>query len=180
MKKLKKILKNKSGTTLMELIIGMVISVIIAAYVSAILAPMLTVFNRSNDLAEVNALFDNISEEMINDFSRATAITVDHDNDSVTISTGYGDVVYTNLSGGTGNDILKRGTTPSNGIPVFAEGYYKRKHLIVEILPNGNITDSFTLNLSVNNSKEELLAERVYAVSPLFLEFEKQKLKNNE
>lgn len=178
MKKLLKILKNKSGTTLMELIIGMVISVIIAAYVSAILAPMLTVFNRSNDLAEVNTLLDNISEEMINDFSRATAIVVDGDSDTVTISTGYGDVVYSNLSGGTGDDILKRGTTPSTGIPVFAEGYYKGKHLIIEILPNGNITNSFTLNLTVENRSGETLASRDYAVSPLFLEYEK--LKNNE
>lgn len=173
MKKLLKILKSKRGTTLMELIIGMVISVIIASYVSAILAPMLTVFNRSNDLAEVNTLFDNISEEMINDFSRATAITVASDGRSVNISTGYGEVLYDRLDGGVDNELRR------NNILVFAKDYYKRKHLSVQIISvSNNINAPFTLRISVANRNNEPLASRDYAVSPLFLEYEK--LKNNE
>lgn len=176
MKKLLKILKNKRGVTLMELIIGMVISVIITTYVSAVLAPMMNVFYRSNDLAEVNTLLDNVSELMINDFSRATGINIGATN--VTISTSVGNVIYSNLGGGAGSVLQRRSPDSSTPADVFAENYYKRKTLIVTINPaSGDITGSFTLTLSVNDRNDNPLASREYAVNPIFLQYES--LNNN-
>ena len=66
-----KILKNKKGLTLVELIIGMVVLSIILIMASAVLLPTLQFQRRANELAEQNALLDNLANQIVYDLSRA-------------------------------------------------------------------------------------------------------------
>jgi len=71
-----KILKNKKGITLIELIVGIVMFGVITVAISTMLAPMLFSFMSANDFAEYNSLLDNLANQMINDLSQATEAPV--------------------------------------------------------------------------------------------------------
>jgi len=91
MKKLKSLISDNRGFTMMELIISMVVLSLITIAVTAVLAPVLQTFERANNLAEANTLLDNLSTIVMNDVANATAI--DANPNAVIIDT-YGEPVY--------------------------------------------------------------------------------------
>ena len=75
-----KILKNKKGLTLIELIVGIVMFTIIALTVATSLTPTLFAFMSANDFAEYNALLDNIANQIVGDMMQATEPSPGSDN----------------------------------------------------------------------------------------------------
>lgn len=65
-------LKSTKGLTLIELIVGMLMFAIIVTTVTMMMAPTMNLFSRTTDLAERNALLDNIANMIINDMETAT------------------------------------------------------------------------------------------------------------
>ena len=78
----KKIAKNNQGVTLVELVIAVMLLSIITASVSAVFLPILRLQRRSVEVAELNALMDNIANPIINDLSYTYEIPAWQDPDT--------------------------------------------------------------------------------------------------
>jgi len=160
----------------MELIVGMLMFTIISITVSMLLAPILSSYTRANDFAEYNALLDNIANQIISDLSQSRQvpppdIILDADEwaeddygDFVTITTRNGVIVYS----------VNYGRLQRNGRDVFAEDFYKRKHVsfMLEANDDDNPT-AYTLTVRLTEAREPGAAsfeiQREYAVRPLML-----------
>ena len=159
-----KILKNKNGMTLIEMIVSMVLFVIVAATVSAILVPMLKVYAKANEFAECNTLLDNIANQIISDLSDATVELEDlgaGNEISITIDNPE-DVKYSVDS--------DSGVLLKNDIPVLTKTYYKNKS--VSFVCNSASTDSgtaYTLTVIILSDRHGEMMRRKYVVRPLAL-----------
>ena len=153
MRKLLQKLKNNRGATLIELIVGMIISVIVLAAASAVMAPMMRVFMKSNELAEMNLLLETLSGYIIADMNRATDDIVENSG-VIEITTGVEVIEYAiNVDG-----VLER-----NGAAVLDAGFYKGKKLD----ENMAFTPGYTFTLTVLDRNGDEMASREFAVNPL-------------
>lgn len=162
------IIKDKSGMTLTELIVGLVLFAIITITASAILAPLLKVYTKANELAECNTLLDNVAAQIIKDLSNATVVIagLDDDDDVLTdelpITIDTDDVTYT-IEADTG--ILQK-----NGIPVLSKTYYKGKSVSFTCkLVAGDPGTAYTLTVIVLSDRDGEMICRDYDVKPLVL-----------
>jgi len=128
---LRKILTNKKGMTLTELLVGSIMLALFAIAISAILTPMVFAFMRANDFAEYNGLLDSVGNQISSDLVRATGLPNNGATPAVDITgasiatnevvisvAGEGDIRYT---------IGPDGTLRRNNIDVFPEGYQRGK-----------------------------------------------------
>jgi prepilin-type N-terminal cleavage/methylation domain-containing protein len=169
-----KILKNKKGLTLVELLIGMVVLGIILTAVSAILIPMMQFQARANELAEQNALLDDLANQIIYDISMAIQpgignVTLPDDDEMVIpiAAGGGGNVVYTIADG-----VIWRSQANINNPLLPGEFHLRMDEAGVRVetinLSVYNTTETiYTLTLTLEN--EDLKFERNYAVRPLAL-----------
>lgn len=172
MKKLLSILKLKKGMTMIELVVGMLIFAVIASSVAAVLVPTLNAYMKANELAEVNTLLDNLSEEMLSDIARATAVSVDDvaGNGKITIITGIGNIDYYVDTG-----VLCR-AGGAGDVPVLEKRYYKGKSVAIDYLGQDGITEvdtadeiktPFYIRLTISSDKGGSIASRRYAANPV-------------
>jgi hypothetical protein len=159
---------DKRGVTLVELVVGMIVTLIVVSAAGAVLTPMMRVFARSNDLAEMNKLLDTVSGLLIADINRADRIDIDGDDIRITTNVEVIDYYID-------EDILFRAPVVDDvraeGRPVFQRDYYKRKMLGIEFSELGeNIKVPFLITLTISDRFGEL-GRRDYAVSPLGLIF---------
>jgi len=169
---MRKILKNKKGFTLMELIVGMVIFAIISISISMVLTPTLSAFRRANDFAEYNALLDNIANQIIGDLSQSVREPdfepdVDIDDNVLTIHLNAKVVRYY-----INNGVLWR-EVGDTAMPVFTEDFYHRKSLSIAFAPvDADDTDfvSYTLTITIReNGGAGFEVSRDYVIRPLLL-----------
>ena len=162
-----KILKSKSGMTLTELLVGMVIFSIITAASTAVLGPTLNAFGKANDLAEINMLLDNLIAEMEMDIARATGIEIS--GNELTITTNTGPVEY---------QVSGSGYLEKNGRLVLRQAYYRNMRVAVEYLDEdqGVITSGtdiarfyVTIILHPPGDPDDIIASRDYAAAPVGL-----------
>jgi len=112
-------LLNSKGVTLMEMILSiMALSIIIIA-VTAMFAPIMRFYERANNLAEANALIDNISALVFDDVTNA--VSVEPGSGTFTIRTSYNIEYYSDSNG-----ILRRRAPGFDG-PVLQRDFYKYK-----------------------------------------------------
>ena len=159
---MKKILRNKKGVTLIELIVGMVLFTIITTSITAVMVPMLRNYAKANELAECNTLLDNVANQIISDISVATA-PVAHtefaDIISITVDSP-GDVTYTVIDG-----LLQK-----NGAPVLAKSYYKNKSVSFSCKPAASAEGTaYILTVIIISDTDGEMIRRDYAVRPLVL-----------
>jgi type II secretory pathway component PulJ len=175
-KKLLKILKDKRGATLMELVVGMIISVIILGAASAVMVPMMQTFARTNNLAETNKLLDTLSGYVIADINRASSTSIEAGN--LRIVTNVETFEYY-----INNDILWRRAAQAFDVAaptwirqsaVLERDFYRNKTLQVGYLdpdenplPDGEVTGAFFIRLTITDNRDGLMGERDYAVNPL-------------
>jgi len=178
MKMIKKLLKNKKGFTLIELIVGLVIFGIISVAVSASLAPTLFAFMRANDFAEYNILMDSIANRIINDLSQSTEPPVfDEAGDwpegwnDITIIKSASILRYTidDVAANRGMLMIETG---GKEFLVFPDDFYKRKTVAFKLEtistdPNGPV--AYLLTVRLENTNGDFSVEREYAVRPLIL-----------
>jgi type II secretory pathway pseudopilin PulG len=134
-----KIIKNKKGISLIEIIVGSLMFAIVAISASAAMAPMLRAYAAANEFAEHNTLINNVANQIISDLSRATgtpASLTGETNEVLTGGTGLviptrtGDVTYTIGDAGDHHGVLLlRDAASGNVVPVFPRGYYRNKHV---------------------------------------------------
>lgn len=162
-----KIVKNKKGMTLMELIVGMLVFFIIAISVTAALPSILGAYTKSNDLAEINTIFNSLTLEMLNDLSDASYVAVSEP--TLTIKTNKKTVVYDIGTGDYSGLLLK------DGKPVLDISYYKGKTVNLKYYDeNGDIlsgvaAQAVVVRMILLSGDGEIMATRDYASKPLGL-----------
>lgn len=173
---MKRILKNRKGMTLIELLIGMLIFSIIMAAVSSVFAPTLRVYYSAIELAECNSLLNSLSAEILHDISRAEkksdgSAGITASSTSILIHRKTGTIEYgTKVYGASGKLLLTR-----NGTPVLGEQFYKGKSLILSFRNpdadkseiSGAFPDSFYVRLTLQRADGTELVTRDYAAAPI-------------
>jgi type II secretory pathway component PulJ len=187
-----KILKNKKGVTLMELIVGLFLFAVVTTSVAAIVAPILRAHAHASDLAEVNTLLDNLANIIISDLSSATdalVISGDDDDDDdenryeVLIRIDNTNVIYTveDDENNPNFGALLRSVSVNAPDPVFhpvlPKIFYKRKSVsfVVNDAPTTVNGEAYTLTVTILSDRtgSEMISRemisREYAVRPLAL-----------
>jgi len=176
-KKLLKLIKNRRGATLVELMVGMIIAAIVMGAASTIMAPMLRVFMHAGELSETNKLLDTVAALIIDDINRAETPTSINGN-VITITTNV--EVFEYYIDPTDNILMRRtvdrdtgNPVPNTNFPVFAEDFYRHKGLGVTYnTPNvdvsNNINGPFEFTLTIIG-RDGPMTSRTYAVNPMGL-----------
>lgn len=163
-----KILSNKKGMTLMELIVGMMLFAIVAGTVSAILVPMLKAYTKANEIAEYNTLLDNIANQIIADLLQSTDDPLlNNTKPSIMITIdNYADVLYEiddNI------DSVNYGALLRNGTPVFTKKFYKSNSVSFVCELESGADKAYKLTVTISSDKDGSSISRDYAVRPLVL-----------
>lgn len=162
-----KILKNKKGMTLMEVVVGMLTFSIIVISVTIVLPSILGAYDKANDLAEINTMLDNLTFEMLSDLSDATEATVS--DTAITIKTNRKTVTYSIGAGDNAGLLLK------DGRAILEKSYYKGKTVKVEYYNEdstkleGTVSKSIIVKMILLSDSASVMATRDYAVKPLGL-----------
>ena len=121
-----KVLLNKKGTSLMEILVGSLMFALLAVTVSTVLTPMIMAMTRANDLAEYNTLLDNVANQITSDITQAIA-PLELGQNTITIITNKGTLTYCLRNEKTNGGILQiiEGENPARD--VFSPGFYKHK-----------------------------------------------------
>jgi prepilin-type N-terminal cleavage/methylation domain-containing protein len=170
-----KVLKNKKGITLVELMVGLLLLSIIVAAAGSTIAPMLKVYSKANEIAEWNTLLDNLANQMVSDLSEMTVPIEDQPgagagpwSDNITFTAGFRTITY---AVSKDNPLWDDGMLERNGILVLPEDFYKRK--IVSFILNdagnhGEIAYMLTVRIEPSDGEGATIS-RDYAVRPLVL-----------
>ncbi|MCL1819031.1 MAG: prepilin-type N-terminal cleavage/methylation domain-containing protein [Oscillospiraceae bacterium] len=167
---MKKILKNKKGTTLVELLVAMLLFVIVTTSASTIMFPMLKLQIGANEYAEYNTLLDTVANYIISEFSGAvpdgTPIAAGSNYLGFFKGTGTAELTVVPVAGSNSGGILHR-----NGRPVLHEDYYKMKTVgfFCRDVSSVYAGTAFELTVFVYDRKGSEVINRVYAVRPLAL-----------
>ena len=161
-----KLLNSKSGMTLVEVLVGMLVFAILATCVTWILIPITKFYTQTNDLSETNLLLDNLSDQMLDDLWGA--IDVAASGTSLTIRTNADTVVYD-----IGID-ENEGLLCKDERPIFERKYYKGKTINLEYLDteenpiSGTAPSAFIIRITLL-SDGTAVESRDYAAKPLVL-----------
>lgn len=123
MKALRRALRSRSGMTLVELILAMILLAVIGTTVAASLVPTLNAYNNTNSVAEMNALMDNLTRDFLSDLGKAREVTLSGTGE-LTIKTDLTSISY----GVDADGYLYRDTAANL---VFPKGYYKKKTISI-------------------------------------------------
>jgi hypothetical protein len=178
MKAIARLVKNKRGVTLVELIASMIMLTFITFSVFAIMAPILRVYTQAGDVAEVNALLDNVANEMIGTIRNAAA-EIDEDDLFVVFGRNNDGMVFT-LHGFYGSGLItteysvdNNGVLLKNGVPFFSKAFYRGYSVSFSVslsnTPSVNET-SYILTMTITSDRDATrFISRDYAVVPLVL-----------
>ena len=161
-------MRNKKGVTLLEIVVGLMIMSVLAVTAASLVMPVMRVYVNANELAEYNALLDNVANKMVRDLSLA-AITEPQGlgtADDITITTNTGILHYTISNGSGGNEA---GVLLRNNTPVFSKLHYRNKSVsfvVTAPVPNER---AYILSLTVSSDDSTTSINREYAVRPLTL-----------
>ena len=163
---MKKLLRNKKGMTLVEVLVGMLVFTILVTLITWILVPITRFYTQTNDLAETNLLLDNLSNQMLDDLWGAVDVAAS--GTELTIRTNADTVVY---DIGTDNN---EGLICKDDRPILDRKYYKGKTINLEYLDtdekliSGTAPSAFLIRITLL-SDGAIVASRDYAVKPLVL-----------
>ncbi|MEG1501167.1 MAG: prepilin-type N-terminal cleavage/methylation domain-containing protein, partial [Clostridiales bacterium] len=115
------IIKDKSGVTLVELIIGIVMFSILTISVSLIFAPTLDIYVQVNELAELNSLANNIANQIAADLTRAGDVRIIGDGTA-------NEILEMDIAGAvTDYKVDSNGLAAKNSKLLMGAPYYKHK-----------------------------------------------------
>ena len=164
--KIIKTIKNKKGLSLMEILVGSLMFALIAAMVSAVLAPMMLAYSRANDFAEYNTLLDIVGNRIANDMAQSSDI---QQLDPLTMVVRGSVITYTVENGILLMSIDNDDPTPTS-TPVFPPRFYRGKTIdfSVDVTPPG-YTIEVTIGPAQGQAAIGASISREYAVRPLLL-----------
>lgn len=174
---LKKLLKNKKGMSLLEVIIGMMMFTMIASSVIGIMISTLRTHTMANDLAETNSLLDSLSAEILSDLGDAVEAEVS--GQRLTITTDTIEIEY---------DVDSEGFVTRGGVRTLSEQYYKGRTARLEyynasvdpisligysgsnpIIPAAPVPSKLVVRIILFDRDDNPTASRDYAAMPLGL-----------
>jgi type II secretory pathway pseudopilin PulG len=133
--------RNNKGITLVELIVAMLVFTVITTAVASVFAPMLMGFRRVNEMAEINAILDNVAIIILNDIHSAVRIEPAESNSNVaSLNIFYDDpfnddfdfdsddLPLPNVEYRIDANIIMRLTPrsiPPSELPIFDENFYR-------------------------------------------------------
>ncbi|MCL2538701.1 MAG: type II secretion system GspH family protein [Oscillospiraceae bacterium] len=176
-------LTDKKGMTLIEFIVGMALFAIITTAISAVFTPVLRVQLRAREMAECNALLDNIANQMINDLSGAY-VCVGTDNGGFPIENnmyisvnGPRDVLYYSetVPGADDFGILYRIVSDGHNrfkMPALPDGAMRKRQVWFSCELAGEPDapqTAYILRVTVSSARFVEPISRDYAVAPLVL-----------
>jgi len=150
-----KILKSKSGVSLIEILVAAMMFSILTFAVVMVINPLMMAQVRANSLAEKNTILDSVGNLLTTELSGATEI-LEFGVDELEFSTAQGDVIFTISSG----HLLR------NGALVFPEYFYRGKTLSFVVEENASGYGYFYLVIVTVYPNE---ISRSYAVRPMIL-----------
>lgn len=158
-------LKSKKGMTLIELIAAMMVFAVISTCAAALMGPILNIYARANDLAEVSNLLDTLSAEILNDLADASDVIIDPaDDTTVTIQTNRSTIVYSVDTG-----ILYKETNNREAKPVLGDKY--SGNMTVGLFVGVDATSGVcTVTINIIDGRDgSIMASRPYSIRPLGL-----------
>jgi len=166
-----KVLKNKKGITLVELLVGLLLLSIIVAAAGSTIAPMLKVYSKANEIAEWNTLLDNLANQMVSDLSEMTVPIEDQPgagpwSDNITFTAGWRTITYTVDA----NGMLLKSINSAAPHLVLPADFYKRKSVgfsIREEVPERAYMLTVSITPPAGETGETI--SRDYAIRPLVL-----------
>jgi len=166
---MRKLLKNKQGLTLIEVIVGSLLFGLVAITVFTVIAPMMQAFMISNDLAEYNMVLDSVGNKITSEIAQASEVTPVANG--VVVTTDAGDTYYYV----DGNGVLRRtsGNIPGdNDEFVFQPGFYRGKSAVFEVIGDAD-SPLYTVNVTVSSTggraASSATRERAYTVRSLLI-----------
>lgn len=169
---MKKILRNKSGMTLLEVMAALLIFAIFGVMVSASLVPMLKQFSHSNELSEMSMLLDNISDEISNNVSVAKAVKLENDKSIVCTMDGY-TLSYKIVDGILQTSFDAAAVDKKVYFPTFDKKYYNLKTLVYgevdSTTPMVDAKGTVKIKLLVKDRNGIIMMERSITARPLLL-----------
>ena len=155
---MEKILRNKKGMSLIEILVGSMLLALVVITVTAAISPMLMAFTRANDIAEYNMVLDSVGNRITSDVAQAS--DRDFTGGVLTLTVNSEQVVYTVVDGH-----LRR-----NNIPVFPAEFYKGKQIDFSFSgEQPNFLVDVTVSSSGNTALSGAEITRSYAVRPLMM-----------
>jgi len=155
---MRKVLNNKKGMTLIELLIGSLLFAVVMATATAVLAPMMQTLSRANDLAEYNILLDNVGNKLASEIAQASEIKSE---DPLRLVIQGKIIEYT----------VHNGSLERNGLPVFPPGFYEGKSIsfkITAVAPDVFIAVT-VIPSDDGRGVSAATITRTYAVKPLIM-----------
>lgn len=180
--KIKKILKQKGGMTLIEVVVAMLLFTIITTAVTSILAPTLTAYSNANDLAEVTSLSNDIAAVILDSLEQSTVNAKPIPSaadpaifDGIEIKIDSKIIEYAVVNGVLQSTVTtnEAGTTPVVAA-VFDEKYYKRKKVAItyEVTygnPAASEKPTYVITVQVLNRADSLIFQSIFTCKPLLL-----------
>lgn len=166
---MKIILKNKSGMTLIEMIVAVLIVSILSVAVVSVLVPTLKTYTKANELAELNSILSIAGTEITTEMSRAViAPSIESDGRKINIPVKESNSVTYFLN----NGILMKQLDNNTSVHAIPKDVYNGKSLDVKYrkvkLASGDGT-AYMVDISVLNRENRALLSRTFAVKPLVL-----------
>lgn len=161
-----KLLKDKKGTSLMELMVAMIIFAMIATSVTMILVPTLREYGRATELAQINSMVNNVGNEISSDLSQSTESATIQALNTIDIQMANNQVTYTSQGTSNGRSQLMRSYNGGSPSPVFAAQYYRDKGVVVSYTEEDK---TYTIEVALYDENDELLVSRNFIVRPLIL-----------
>jgi prepilin-type N-terminal cleavage/methylation domain-containing protein len=160
-----RVLKNRKGATLTELIVAMLVLSIIMIAVTTVFLPTYNAYVHANNFAEINLLLDTLSAYIISDVESAREVV---SLDPLEIRTNMF------IRYGTNNHQLTRrvGDLTNPFVPVLDGGYYRRKGVEINSEENGGIVTVTLTIFEVNRdgTRGGDMATRAYVARPIGLQ----------
>lgn len=161
-----RLLKDKKGTSLMELMVAMIIFAMIATSVTMILVPTLREYGRATELAQINSMVNNVGNEISSDLSQSTESAAIPTSNTIDIQIGNNQVTYTSQGTSNGKSQLLRSYNGGSLSPLFSDAYYHDKGVVVSYTEEDK---TYTIEVALYDENDELLVSRNFVVKPLIL-----------
>jgi len=171
---MRKMIKNKRGVTLIEMIIGGLLFTMVVMTVSAVLSPLMSTFRRANDFAEFNQIVDGIGNRITSEMAQSDIVDSATGTNIVTMKRGSATIVLD--IDGVDSGILRRRLTeslsdPGVEYPVFPTDFYRGKTVSFEVIVPTGATPDYTVNVTVqaDGRISSAAVVRSYVVRPLLM-----------
>ncbi len=160
MKRMKKLVRSRSGFTLIEMIATLALLAILTTMAASVMMPMTKATFKANRLAEVERVYDTLSGELVADMERAAGPMTFNDG-SLAIPVSGGSVTYSARDG-----VIYKSVNGGEAGPMLEKGYYRGWSAAFAVSESDGV---YTLSLTLSGEDGEALPSHEYKVRPLTL-----------